>query len=228
MALLGEAALAMWWDVASDVRAEWQDWHSHEHFPERLRVPGFLRASRWTDAAGGEGMFVLYELANHDVLSSPAYLARLNAPTPWSTRMMPLHLRMVRTQCRVLASAGSAVAQHAATLRFAPASAADAPRLRDALAALGVALVKRRGCVGAHLLQHHAPAIAQTIEQKIRGGDADAAWVLVLTGYDADDLSALLANDLGEDALPALGAAPGALRGRYRLAHSAIAGDVVE
>ena len=40
MALLGKAALAMWWDVASDVNAEFQDWHSHEHFRERLAVPG--------------------------------------------------------------------------------------------------------------------------------------------------------------------------------------------
>jgi len=106
MSLLGGAALAMWWDVAGDVRAEFEHWHSHEHFAERMAIPGFRRASRWRSASDGSGVFVMYELENHDVLSSPAYLARLNAPTPWSTKMMPHHRGMVRTQCRVLETRG--------------------------------------------------------------------------------------------------------------------------
>ena len=46
MSLLGKAALAMWWDMSPDVNTEFQDWHSHEHFRERLAIPGFLRATR--------------------------------------------------------------------------------------------------------------------------------------------------------------------------------------
>ena len=64
MSLLGDAALAMWWDMAPAIKSEFEDWHSHEHFPERLGVPGFRRASRWTCAEGGEGIFVLYELTS--------------------------------------------------------------------------------------------------------------------------------------------------------------------
>lgn len=45
--MLGSAAVAMWWDIAPEMRAEWEDWHSHEHMPERLGIPGFLRGSRW-------------------------------------------------------------------------------------------------------------------------------------------------------------------------------------
>ena len=87
MALLGKAASAMWWDIAPDVRADFEDWHAHEHFPERLSMPGFRRGTRWSDASGGEGMFVMYELEGHrHALASPEYLARLNAPSPWSTR----------------------------------------------------------------------------------------------------------------------------------------------
>ena len=33
--------------------------------------------------------FILYELESPEVLDGPAYLARLNAPTPWSQRIMP-------------------------------------------------------------------------------------------------------------------------------------------
>ena len=89
MSLLGKAALAMWWDVSAEARAELEHWHAHEHFPERLAIPGFLRASRWTAVDDGEGFFVMYELQDHAVLGSAAYTARLNAPSPWSTRMMP-------------------------------------------------------------------------------------------------------------------------------------------
>jgi hypothetical protein len=189
MALLGQAALAMWWDMAGDMQAEFAHWHTHEHFVERLAIPGFLRASRWTDAAGGEGVFVMYELRDHAVLASDAYLARLNAPSPWSTRLMPHHRHMVRCQCHVLASAGGVAARHALTLRFV-AQPGDA--WREGLAALLPDLAGQPGVLGAHLLQHQAPAIEMTTEQKIRGGDAVADAILVLTGYDLAALQALV------------------------------------
>src|SRR3569623_2443815 len=125
MALLGSAALAMWWDIAPEMRGEFQHWHTHEHFPERLSIPGFLRAARWASVEG-DGFFVMYELADHGVLSSPEYLARLNAPTPWSRKLMPHHANMVRSQCEVLESAGAIASCYALTARFSPGSAADA------------------------------------------------------------------------------------------------------
>ena len=121
MALLGKAALAMWWDVPAASRPEWEHWHAHEHFTERLALPGFRRASRWRAADEGEGFFVMYELEDHAVLASAAYVARLNAPSPWSVRMMPLHQRMVRTQCRVMHSHGAFTVRHALTIRLSPA-----------------------------------------------------------------------------------------------------------
>ncbi|MFD0669424.1 hypothetical protein ACT80S_17015 [Ramlibacter sp. MAHUQ-53] len=225
MALMGTAALAMWWDMAPEMRAEFEDWHSHEHFRERLGIPGFRRATRWASADGGEGVFQVYELEAYEVLSSPAYQARLNAPTPWSTRMMPHHRHMVRSQCRVLESAGSHTARHALTVRLSPAAGRDGA-LRGALGALGAALADRPGCVGGHLLRHETPAIAQTTEQKIRGGDGTADWVFIATGYDLEALRALAAGELSDAALQAQGAAPGAARGLYTLSYSATPADV--
>ncbi len=40
-------------DVAAEVQVEHDDWHSHEHLPERLSIPGFLRGSRWRALASG-------------------------------------------------------------------------------------------------------------------------------------------------------------------------------
>lgn len=225
MSVLGKACLAMWWDMAPEMRAEFEHWHSHEHFPERLAIPGFRRATRFTSATGGEGIFVLYELEAHEVVSSPAYLASLNAPSPWSTKMMPHHRNMVRTQCHVLESRGASVARQALTLRLSPASGRDA-ELRAALKARMDALVTQPGLAGLHLLQHETPAIAMTTEQKIRGGDQAADWVLLVCGYDAELLGALAQTDFSEAALVALGARPGQVAGLYALSLSATPADL--
>ena len=51
----------MWWDMAPDMNPEFQNWHSHEHFRERLAIPRFRRATRWSRADGGEGVFQIDE-----------------------------------------------------------------------------------------------------------------------------------------------------------------------
>ncbi|PPA75387.1 hypothetical protein C4E15_14905 [Achromobacter spanius] len=190
MALLGSAAIAMWWDIAPAWRSEFEDWHSHEHFPERMGVPGFRRGSRWVSAHGGEGFFVMYELDGYDTLSSPAYLGRLNQPTPWSTKLMPQHRNMIRSQCRVLESVGGGLARYALTLRLSPrAGAQDA--LRAFVKAHAAACCVRPGISGAHLLMTQTPAIAQTTEQAIRGArDGVADWIYIVNGYDINAVTA--------------------------------------
>jgi hypothetical protein len=211
--------------MAPEQRAEFEHWHTHEHYPERLGIPGFRRASRWRDATGGEGIFQLYELEGHGVLSSDAYLARLNAPTPWSTRMMPHHRNMVRSQCNVIASRGGVTARHALTIRFSPQDG-GAQGLMQRLLALLAGLPGRAGLGGAHLLRHSPPAIAPTAEQKIRGGDSYADWVLVITGYELQVLDELAVGELGGPALEAIGAAPGSKHGRFQLSYSATPADI--
>lgn len=226
MALAGRAALAMWWDIAPEVRADFEHWHAHEHFPERLAIPGFRRASRWRSAHGGDGMFVLYELDDHAVLGSPAYLAHLNAPTPWSTRLMPHHRHMVRCQCHVLESRGGVTTRCALTVRLAPAAGREAG-LQRALRDLSASVVLQPGLAGLHLLRHELPPIAATAEQRLRGlADRAAAWVVVASGYDRDALAALAAGALSGPSLEAMGAAPGAATGLFELAYAAIGSDV--
>lgn len=225
MALLGKAALAMWWDVAPDMRSDFEHWHSHEHFPERLGIPGFRRASRWTSASGGEGIFVMYELEAYEVLSSQHYLERLNAPTPWSTRMMPHHRNMVRSQCRVLETRGGSVARHALTIRLSPQGGRD-EELRATLRSLIDGWVTRPGLTGAHLLRHETPPIALTTEQQIRGGDQVADWVLVVFGYESATLEALAKLELDAESLVQMGAEPASFTALYGLSFSAVPADM--
>ncbi|MBN9529192.1 MAG: hypothetical protein J0H82_23480 [Alphaproteobacteria bacterium] len=211
MALLGSAAVAMWWDIAAALRTEFEDWHSHEHFPERMRIPGFRRGSRWADTAGGEGFFVLYELHAYETLASAAYLARLNDPTPWSQRLMPQHRNMVRSQCRILESVGGGIGQYMRTLRLSPAPG-RADDLRRRLATVLAVIPDRPGLTGAHLLRTETPDLAPTTEQRIRGGDAVADWIILLSGYDHDAVAAV--------DLPLDDAARPPLDAVYRLCHS--------
>ena len=224
MPLLGSAAVAMWWNMAAAHRTEFEHWHSHEHLPERLGIPGFRRGSRWASAAGGDGFFVLYELASYDTLTSPGYFARLNAPTPWSQQMMPRHGDMVRSQCRVIASHGSGLASAMLTIRLTP-QPGHADALRDRLRAVLQELPQRPGVTAAHLLHTHAPPAAATTEQLIRGGaDGAADWIVLVSGYDPQVLQDVAASELGEPALDAAGAMAGPITALYRLSH-ALTGD---
>ena len=207
----------MWWDMAPAHRIEFEDWHSHEHFPERLGIPGFQRGSRWADSSGGPGFFVMYELDAYETLTSSHYLERLNNPTPWSRKLMPHHSNMVRSQCRVLESFGGGVAENMLTLRLSAAPGrADALRryLREVLAAIGM----RPGLAGGHLLQTQTPDIPPTQEQLIRGGaDAAADWIVLAGGYDRDALQALQSEELGPATLADVGALQVQASAIYRL-----------
>jgi len=226
MPLRGSAAVAMWWDIAREHRAEFEDWHSHEHFPERLAIPGFIRGSRWADASGGDGFFVLYELEAHATLTSPHYLARLNDPSPWSTRMMPHHRDMVRSLCHVEASAGGGVARVMATLRLSP-QAETAQDLGKWLHAQLAALARLPGVTGAHLLRTEIPQHATTREQAIRGGaDAAADWIVLVNGYDAAAIAGAVGGQLSAATLADHGAAPGSLASIYELRYTATRGDL--
>lgn len=225
MALLGKAAVAMWWDMAPTHREEFEDWHSHEHFPERMGIPGFHRGARWADADGGEGFFVLYELEDYAVLTSPGYRERLNRPTPWSRKLMPHHRNMVRSQCHVLESLGAGIGASAVTMRLSPKAGCEAA-LQAHLRQLFQSAILARGVTGGHLLQTQTPDAAKTEEQKIRGSDGEADWIVLLCGYDAGALRSLAQDALRPSGLAAAGAAPTIVAGNYQLRATLTAAEV--
>ena len=198
--MLGNAAVAMWWDVAPEVRAEWEEWHTVEHMPERLGIPGFRRGTRWAAVSGAPSYFVLYEADELATLTGGAYLERLNHPTPWSRRMMPHHRNMARSLCRARAAYGEGLPGVMATVRFSPGAGAPLP-----------ALPRSRGVTAVDVLEAQ-PLPAQTEEQKIRGKDAAVDWVMLIGGYDAEAVRAA-----AEDAK-----LPGAVIGVYRVAFSLV------
>lgn len=219
----GQAAMILSFDVEEAVQPEHDEWHSQEHLPERLAIPGFERGSRWTALSGAPRYFVLYEVHALEVLESPAYQARLNNPSPWTTRMMPAYRGMRRGLCRLRATAGQGLGGFALLLRFGTGGG-QAAALNEWLAAeLLPSLASRAGLVAARW--YEAGLQAQlTAEQRLRGADGSVDNALFVTGYDRAALTALTEGELAAAALEARGAV-GCSVGIYQLGHVLTAGE---
>jgi hypothetical protein len=224
--MLGRAAVAMWWDIAAEMESEFEHWHSIEHMPERLSIPGFRRGTRWK-SNGGSSYFVLYEARSFVTISSGPYLERLNNPTPWSQKLVPQHRNMVRSLCRVRWSSGAFISRALLTVRIT----CRPRRAQNLTQALGrevlPALAKKPQVVGAHLLESVSPpGNALTTEQKIRGGDATADRVILVSSYDPNVLDAIAREELGDAVLTSHGGSEGALRGFYLPALSLVFSEI--
>lgn len=224
MPLLGSAAMLLSFDIAPEAISGHDDWHTHEHLPERLSIPGFLRGTRWVALSGQPRYFVLYEVAQLATLSSEAYLQRLNHPSPWTSKMMPHYRGMTRGLCSVISSHGLGMGHVALLLRFAPA-AEQKEALRDwLLQGLLPQLPARPGLGSVHLLEGALTA-QMTNEQRIRGADAGVDWALLVTGYDQVSLQTLAETELGKTELEARGAR-GIVSALYRTDYTLTAQEV--
>ncbi|MDE2397325.1 MAG: hypothetical protein KGL43_12305 [Burkholderiales bacterium] len=194
--LAGEGAVAIWNDIAEAGRAEFYAWHLHEHMPERVGIPGFVRGRRYraADAVTQPEFFTLYETSSFQVMQGSDYLARLNAPTDW-TRAATAHFQSTtRSLTRVVASHGVGSGGALLSLRFNIADDAVhelVPRIASALEA--AARLPR--VTGAHLLGADAGVSGQsTAESKDRKDLLQPArWVLLIEACDAEAFGPALA-----------------------------------
>ncbi len=205
MPLLGQAARLLNFDIVPEAVAEHDDWHTHEHLPERLSIPGFLRGTRWAATSAGPAYCVLYEVEQLATLASEAYLARLNNPSPWTQKMMPHYRGMSRGLCRVMRSCGLGMGHYALQLRFKLAPESEASLLQWLGDELMPVLCMRPGLGSIHLLQGGLTA-TMTSEQRIRGADAGVDWALLATGYQESAVNGLAQAELAVAALEQRGA----------------------
>ncbi|MBL8832965.1 MAG: hypothetical protein JNL71_11295 [Rhodospirillales bacterium] len=197
MALAGGGAICIWNDITDEGRDEFYAWHLAEHMPERVAIPGFERGRRYAalDAASRPEFFTLYETADAGVLTGPAYLARLNAPTPWTKKATQAFRNTSRALTRVQASLGPGSGGILGTLRFAVAEGRSA----DATALLsGKALPAAAGMPqisGAHLCVTDREASAGKTAESRGRTDIQAApdWVVLVEGCNEAPVRAAMA-----------------------------------
>lgn len=79
----GTGLLMLWTDVDAEHEAEFNRWYDEEHIKRLLQVPGFLSAGRYVALRGGPKYLAMYELEDHNVLKSAAFLDELRyRPSP--------------------------------------------------------------------------------------------------------------------------------------------------
>jgi hypothetical protein len=182
----GAGFLAIWSDVYSGNLTDYRHWLTREHTTERVTTKGFLgvrvfRAAR----ADINRFFILYELESPEVLDGPAYMARLNAPTPWSQRIMPLLKNFIRGGGVMTARAGRGEGATIAALRI--------ERLPDNPLALAEALVAADGIAAVQIgATDLARTSVPTVEKGMRKDDRIFAGLVIIEALDEASLRGAL------------------------------------
>ena len=117
-ALMGQGAVLIWNDIADEGRDQFYEWHDKEHVRERLGIPGFRRGRRFVKRSHSPEWFTMYEADDVSVVTSPDYLARLNAPTPATQRTLQYFRNTSRAVCRIVHSVGGSTGGHVLALRL--------------------------------------------------------------------------------------------------------------
>jgi hypothetical protein len=120
--------LAVWNDRSDTIADDYERWYMGEHIPERLAVPGFRTARRYEAIDADRTFFTFYEVDSPDVLTSPAYLARLGNPTELTRTIMPNFRSMIRSLFVEKTREGSGAGGAAVVLRYAQTASAELPR----------------------------------------------------------------------------------------------------
>ncbi|HMK23722.1 MAG TPA: hypothetical protein VK466_15430 [Terriglobales bacterium] len=169
MPLRGRAFLSLWSGVLQGYERELDRWHTIEHMPERLGVPGFLRGRRYMGSRSSDHpAFVLYEAAHIETFRSPSYLARLNDPTDWSKKVQPGLVNFLRSPCHTLISRGDGLGGALMAIRISR-DVADTAEVSHSLASAAPAIARLHGVTAVHIGQH-VPEIAsgETAETRLR------------------------------------------------------------
>jgi len=208
VALRGAAFRALWNDVDPARVAEYDDWHTREHVPERVGVAGFLSGRRYVAAERDvDRYFTLYEIDALSALDGPAYRDVVDRPTPWSASMRPSLRRFRRHPCATLYSAGAGVAGAIATCRL-DVDASRAPFDAAAAQAALAGVLAADGIASIHLGRAAHDAAFPLRNDADGSGPRDAAcaaYVLLVEGTARDALDRAVPSIAG--ALDALGAA---------------------
>lgn len=222
MSLLGKGVLAIWNGIDREQEDEFLKWHVHEHIPDRIALPGFLRGRRYVALDGFPKYFNFYETASITDLDSPAYRQSLNHPSAWTEQVVRHFTDTSRTLCQVAATLGKGegVVLEALQLETDLPSA----EFKSRLARMLEMVPSEQGVVGIHLLEGSAGGNPpqETAELRLRGGQPDktADWVVLVEAVQESALQKIRRESLNDANLADAGARPTVKRGLYALQFS--------
>lgn len=222
MPLLGKGVLAIWNGIDREQEDEFLKWHVHEHIPDRIALPGFLRGRRYIALDGFPKYFNFYETASIADLDSPAYRQSLNHPSQWTGQVVSHFRDTSRTICQVASTRGRGEGAVLETLQLET----DLPpaEFKSRLARMLEMVRPGHGMVGVHLLEGLAGGNQrrETAELQLRGGQPDKTvdWVILVEAVQESALEKIRRESLNDANLADAGARPTAKRGLYALQFS--------
>ena len=197
MALAGKGFMAVWHDIKTEAETEYGLWHTREHMPERVSTPGFLRGRRFVDwSLTTHRWYTLYEGAEVETFSSEVYRAKLNSPTPWTTRMQPNFLNFVRSACETLATNGIGLGGAMATVRIFYKEGGE-QTFRAAAAPLAESLLQLDGVTGVHIgWANPSVTRVKTRETELRADTGEEIFdsVVHVEGIGRPEVTAVMAE----------------------------------
>jgi len=188
---LGTGALALWLDVAPELKAETDYWYLAEHIPDRIHVGAYLRARRYHAIIGSPEYLTLFEAKTPDDLASPGYLSLVTNISEQSVRIRAGFSNVARNTFTVKASVGAGIGLLMASFCLKrDAHATENSSLAQLLIISEQALLEE-GIVGCHVLEA-APEIRVKMDQfRVTGvQDALVDHVLLIEASKERDLDA--------------------------------------
>ncbi len=89
----GNGLLMAWTDVDPEHEAAFNEWYDREHMLHLAKVPGFIAGARYRALRGGPKYLAMYELEEHTVLRTAAFLDEVRfRPSATRTQVSPSHV----------------------------------------------------------------------------------------------------------------------------------------
>ncbi len=198
MGLKGSAFLAIWHDIAEGAAGEYIEWHTREHMPERLSIPGFMTGKRLHAPDASRYVFgTVYAGESLETFRSSDYLERLNNPTPWTIAVAPSFQNFLRVACEKIALAGNGDGGSMATIRL-DLSGDDAERqLRSIAHSLAESIHALRGVACVHIgVSRSEVSSVRTRETELREemGESGFDVVILIEGSSSSGLRHAMPN----------------------------------
>jgi len=199
MGLLGNAVLVNWGGILPDKETNYNEWHSKEHMPERISLPGFLRGYRAVGIDGTEinhKYFMMYEAEKKEIFVSKEYLERLNNPTKWTKETLSSYLSPSRTICSVISTKSIGLGGFILTIRFLDKNIQNQHHV-ESLKLLTREVTEFQGITGMHvLLGDNSYGQMNTEEKKHRSSqgknDQIISQALIIEGLNLTSLKIVL------------------------------------
>jgi len=174
--------IVIWNDIKEEMRDEFVQWHSIEHLPERVSIPGFISGQRWYGEHASPQYLTTYVTQNTGVLISDAYIQRLNDPTPWTLKTVAAFRNTCRAAGEVISEYGSKKGYGGHILAIQITELEDLTILTEHLNSLANnAMHGVTGLLRARLVRTATKASQlPTAERAVRTGDQNEPYMVLL------------------------------------------------